>query len=425
MRLAAAVVCAGASLSAAAAFAEDQARPAGLAPYQMVRSLQLLQDRIAAGDHAALPMQRKLLELTDARLRAADPALFGERRNLRGLLIYAMSGGNPATVAHLVSKLSLSEADARLANAVVDYVAGRPARARDAFSGIDLAAVEAELGAFLGLVKGSLVALDEPAKALPHLDFARLLAPGTLVEEAALRRTIPIASTTGDRKRFLAASQNYVWRYLHSPYASQFAEAFVAGVVAFAASITTDEIDGVVAQMTPDQQRVVYLRIARFAAIDGRKELSAYASAKAMAMDGAGDDPRAALYSSMSSVTSGTVEDVLAELRAIDRTKLSASDRRLLEAAEAVAAGVLAAPASAPPVDAEMEELSPAGGERGVARPEETSTADRTANAGDAALPGTAAARPAAPSAVDAAATKIEDVRRRIDAIDAMLRETN
>jgi len=38
-----------------------------LQPYQMVRSLQLVQDRIAAGDHAALPMQAKLLEMIDAR----------------------------------------------------------------------------------------------------------------------------------------------------------------------------------------------------------------------------------------------------------------------------------------------------------------------------------------------------------------------
>ncbi|RWD46541.1 MAG: chemotaxis protein MotC, partial [Mesorhizobium sp.] len=33
-----------------AAFAQD-----GLQPYQLVRSLQLIQDRIAGGDHAALP----------------------------------------------------------------------------------------------------------------------------------------------------------------------------------------------------------------------------------------------------------------------------------------------------------------------------------------------------------------------------------
>ena len=48
-------------------------------PYQMVRSLQLVQDRIAVGDHAALPMQRKLLEMIDARLRDADTARFRRR----------------------------------------------------------------------------------------------------------------------------------------------------------------------------------------------------------------------------------------------------------------------------------------------------------------------------------------------------------
>ena len=41
-------------------------------PYQMVRSLQLVQDRIAGGDHAALPMQRKLLEMIDARFARDD-----------------------------------------------------------------------------------------------------------------------------------------------------------------------------------------------------------------------------------------------------------------------------------------------------------------------------------------------------------------
>jgi len=50
-----------------AGFAQDT-----LQPYQLVRSLQLVQDRIAAGDHAAMPMQAKLLEMTDARLRQAD-----------------------------------------------------------------------------------------------------------------------------------------------------------------------------------------------------------------------------------------------------------------------------------------------------------------------------------------------------------------
>ena len=67
-------------------------------PYQLVRSLQLVQDRIASGDHAALPMQGKLLEMIDPRLRRPTPQDFKDAKNFRALLVYGMSGGNPLTV---------------------------------------------------------------------------------------------------------------------------------------------------------------------------------------------------------------------------------------------------------------------------------------------------------------------------------------
>ena len=53
-----------------------------LQPFQMIRSLQLVQDRIANGDHAALPMQRKLLEMIDERLRNGTVDDLAEPRNL-------------------------------------------------------------------------------------------------------------------------------------------------------------------------------------------------------------------------------------------------------------------------------------------------------------------------------------------------------
>ena len=45
-----------------------------------------------------MPMQAKLLEMTDARLREADAEDFKDPKNFRALLVYGMSGGNPATV---------------------------------------------------------------------------------------------------------------------------------------------------------------------------------------------------------------------------------------------------------------------------------------------------------------------------------------
>ncbi|OHV83136.1 chemotaxis protein MotC [Mesorhizobium sp. ORS 3428] len=323
-----------------AAFAED-----GLQPYQLVRSLQLIQDRIAGGDHAALPMQAKLLEMTDARLRAADAEDFKDPKNFRALLVYGMSGGNPITVEAAASRATTDPQGLTIAKGIVAYLNGRPAAAIEILRPIDPMSVPPDLGAFLALVKGSLLATDEPAAALALLDQARLLSPGTLVEEAALRRSIGIAATQGDAARFALASTQYVAGYLYSPYASQFADSFVSGVIALHQSISQDKLADITSMMDPEREKVIYLRIARRAAIDGLADLSAFASARAeQGRKGKGnqDDPRAVLYSSLSTVTSATIDDVRARLGKIDRDKLSESDRALLDAAQAVAGEVVA-----------------------------------------------------------------------------------
>ncbi|RWN49146.1 MAG: chemotaxis protein MotC [Mesorhizobium sp.] len=329
-----------------AGFAQD-----ALQPYQLVRSLQLIQDRIAAGDHAALPMQAKLLEMADARLRAANAEDYKDPKNFRALLVYGMSGGNPVTVEAATSRATTDPQSLAIAKGVIDYLNGRPGEAIEALRPIDPMALPPDLGAFLALVKGSLLAGDQPATALRLLDEARLLSPGTLVEEAALRRSVGLAVAQGDAARFALASTQYVERYLYSPYASQFADSFVSGVIALHMSISQDKLGDITSMMDPEREKVIYLRIARRAAIDGLNDLSAFASARAeQGRDGNTnqDDPRALLYASLSTVTSGTIEDVRAKLGKIDRSRLSEGDRALLDAAQAIAGEVVAPPTALP-----------------------------------------------------------------------------
>lgn len=317
----------------------------GLQPYQMVRSLQLVQDRIAGGDHAALPMQNKLLELIDARFRRAGGEEFAERRNFDALMIYAMSGGNPATLATSLEGLSLDAADAAASNGIVFYLAGDVAGARDAMASIRDADYPQEVAAFLALVKGSVVASEDAHAGMATLDHARLLAPGTLVEEAALRRTLSLAVTAGDGERFMRAAEQYARRFLRSPYAAQFAETFVSGVIALRGEFDLEQVEDTLAWMTQEQADTVYLRLARRAAIDGDAELLAFASRQAGSRDAQtpdAADPRRELYSSISSVTSETVGDVLADLVELDASRLSTADKALLAAARAVATEVVA-----------------------------------------------------------------------------------
>lgn len=357
----AASALASVALAAGLACAQPaRAQEVGLQPYQMVRSLQLVQDRIAGGDHAALPMQNKLLEMIDARLRRTGHEEFADRRNFHALMVYAMSGGNPATIADILARLEIEETDRAAGAAILGYLLGDVAQSRAALAGIEPQDFPTEVAAFLSLVKGSVIAADDAETGLSMLDEARLLSPGTLVEEAALRRTVALAAQAGQADRFLSASEQYTRRYLRSPYSSQFAEGFVSGIVELREDIDLARVEQAVAWMTQEQARTVYLRLARRAAIEGDADMLAFASGGAAAHGeavGGRADPRSQLYTGISSVTSETVEEVLQRLQGLDPAGLSASDRALLAAAKAVAAEVVAPvrPAAALPAKSEED----------------------------------------------------------------------
>lgn len=362
---------AAAALAAALAWTQPaRAQEIGLQPYQMVRSLQLVQDRIAGGDHAALPMQNKLLEMIDARLRRTGDEEFADRRNFHALMVYAMSGGNPATIADILASLEIDETDRAAGAAILGYLLGDVAQSRAALSGIEPQDFPTEVAAFLSLIKGSVLAADDAEAGLSMLDEARLLSPGTLVEEAALRRTVTLAAQIGQADRFLSASEQYARRYLRSPYSAQFAEGFVSGIVELRQDIDLGRVEQTVAWMTQEQARTVYLRLARRAAIEGDGDMLAFASGKAAAHGDAGGsraDPRSQLYAGISSVTSETVEEVLQRLQGLNPATLSASDRALLAAAKAVAAEVVAPvrPVAVTPASAAVTQSEdPAGTER-------------------------------------------------------------
>jgi len=365
-----------------------------LSPWQMIRSLQTIQDRLAGGDHAVLPMQRKALEMIDARLRAGTAEDFTDRRNFNALLVYGMSGGNPSTIAATLSRLELDEADKRTGNGVVEYLRGDSGRALSTLAEVDPLVLPPDVGAFVALVKGSVNAAERPADGYANFDTARLLAPGTLVEEAALRRTIALAAQQGNADRFLRAAEQYTRRFIRSPYASQFADSFLAGVLQLRDKIDLKATADVIAQMRPQQSRVIYLRIARSAAIEDYRNLIDFAQRGLAAFDGETQpDPRTVLYESLSAITSARVSDVKERLADVDRNRLSANDRRLLDAALSIVGEV-----TRPPVIANADEPAPVADQPVV-----------PASAGDK------ADEPQNPLLTDA--------RKRLEAIDQLLRE--
>ncbi|CAN7536182.1 chemotaxis protein MotC [Pararhizobium sp. LjRoot235] len=316
-----------------------------LAPYKMLRSLQYIQDSIVLGDHSAGEMQRFMLGAIDKRLRSADPSVFDDPRNVDAAFIYAMSGGNPETLSYLADRDIEGNFDSRVVDALSHYLAGKGGLMVENLEKAIPEYRNARIGPYLYLVLGNGTAQQDPAASMRDYDWARLTAPGTNIEEAALRRSIALATRGHMPDKGFAYSLSYARRFLTSPYASQFADVFVELAVANYAE--QDKIQEILGFMDRPRQREVYLRIARRAAIGGMQELATLASRRAQALSDVADGgPKALanLYSGLAGVPSQDILEAVKGINSIPDAELSPRDRALREAATVVAQEVLRAP---------------------------------------------------------------------------------
>jgi len=202
-----------------------------IAPYKMLRSLQFVQDSVVLGDHSAAEMQRFMLATIDKRLRQADASVFDNTDNVDAALVYAMSGGNPATLEYLVARDVNGNFDNRVSEALRKYLGGKGVLIAKSLADMVPEYKDTKIAPYLALVAGNVTIVNDPVGALKFYDWARLSAPGTIVEEAALRRSLAVAVEAGMVERAAGYANRYARRFLHSPYASQFADIFVQLVV--------------------------------------------------------------------------------------------------------------------------------------------------------------------------------------------------
>ncbi|MGM4921152.1 chemotaxis protein [Tardiphaga sp. 813_E8_N1_3] len=326
--------------SAHAQPADDQMRE----PYQMVRSLQMLQDQIARGDLDAHNSQPALLKRLGENFLKADAAVWKEPRNSRAAVTFLLSGGSPQVVASLRSRNVLN-IDEAIVDGAIAYVEGRTDEAKSKLANIKPRSLPAALGAEIALVQSALVAQDDLKVAIALLDEVRLMMPGTLVEEAALRREIFIVGQDDDFDKFEALAVRYFRRYRHSIYAGNFRQRFALSVARFSFVQRPDRFPRLVAvldHLDRASQRSLYLLIARTALVRGKTEMTVLAADRVFALsdDDSAERVRARLYRAAARVATSAHSAAIAELEQIDKAKLSERDVELKTAALAIGLNV-------------------------------------------------------------------------------------
>lgn len=351
-------------------------------PFQLVRTLQSLQTEAAQGNRAAQSAQQPLLRELAGAMERQEPELWKEARNIRALLSFVLSGGSPGVLQKLLDGGPLEGLPEGLAAGALAYVSGDGAKARALLMPVDAVTLGGLLGGQLALVQASLVARAEPRRALELLDQARLLAPGTLIEEGALRRAVMVSAEIGDLDRLERAVAQYERRFGDSVYGLSFRQSFVAGLVRYEFGREAAKFPRLLAVLRPlaaPLRREALLLVARDALLAGRFEQARLASEAVVEIKGAdrAAQARAGLYGASARLGLGQTAGAGDALARIDVERLAPEDKDVLAGARRVAAGITKWPTSSTrvrPSEMPPPELDP--GLRQVASSVERSLAE-------------------------------------------------
>ena len=314
-------------------------------PVQMVRTLHLMQDQIAIGITEAHIGQRGLLGILDERFMSLEPETWRTSRNVRAAVSLVLSGGNPGILRKLLEFGSsvISEDDRPLIEGSLAYVEGREEAAQTSLASLDPHSLPPTLGAQLALVQSALIVRKNAAKSDELLDFVRLHAPGTLLEEAALRRQVFVASQTNNMKKFQSLATGYLRRYRHSIYAGNFRQRLASALTRIDFGKESSRFDGMVemmAELEPEARRDLYLLAARSSVEQGFTTSARLMADKAQELAGSdkASAARAKLYRAASMITSPQmIDSAVEDLRSLDRSVLADSDQHLLDSALSMA----------------------------------------------------------------------------------------
>ena len=320
-----AIVIAVSWLSLSAARAEERE------PYQWVRTLESVLEEIARGSDAAQIYLPTLISTIADEMEKADNKTLLEKRNLRSILIYTLSGGNSKVIRKVLGSGPLPSPEENIAKGALAFSEGKYSTAAKYLLEIDAKSLDAQLASRVALTQAILVYKSNPKKAIAYLDIARLLSVGTLVEEAAIRREIVFLATDQQFEKFCSLAQRYFRKFGESLYAGYFIKQFAiaASTFDFVPESELDEVADVV-DILPDTPRklLVYLAVAETAIGIANIKLAKYAAQKALLLSEPDSKNRAKaeLYIAAADVATVNVSDALKMLETIRGDSLNGSD---------------------------------------------------------------------------------------------------
>lgn len=307
-----------------------------------VRTLRAAQQDMLTSDQTAPRRMTDALQSLGRTLSELPAAEMNRPANRRAAFLLALNGGGQGPVARLVTAGGLEGVDAAIAKALLAIGEQNFPAALELLRKLERGRIDAAIAPDLALVRGVLAYRENEAGGMELLDEARLLAPGTFIEEAALRRQILALRDPDASEAIETKCRQYFTRFGASNYAEhlrqEIVERLATGRLRF--SHANAVLDHLTHDLAVEAVAGLHLRLARRAFESSGYDIARLAAGRVAAVGAVQGPPRARarLYELAAGLTQGDLGQKSRELAALEQIAFDAFDRELLGAALDLAA---------------------------------------------------------------------------------------
>jgi len=240
-------------------------------PYVLYRQVQDESDKAAYGASAIDGESENVVERFIASVNSAQVD-WSDHRNKNAIVMFLLTGGEARTISGAIADARMDERGSSLIEKSLAFATSDRHAKPEEFAAIDPKLVSPEIAGAVAFAEARQLAGYDRSRAVEKLTVAAILAPGGLIEEAALRQQLFLLDKKTEIERVERIAYRYLGRFPKSRYAENFLQGFrrlVEDIWADREGASRLDLIEMVDGLPPEIRSDIIMRIARSSLLRG------------------------------------------------------------------------------------------------------------------------------------------------------------